>query len=342
MTEYVTETARLEERITTALQTIRSEWDHMLPTTAPAVRLGGGSRAVGITQSRETTPAADYYDTNTPDVDATTRLVSLRREVAQELNTWCRVILEDKILPSLESTNKSQREIDTFLAAILPNGSDVSAMTVFLERNARWLSGHHGAADAADRIGGCGPGCEARTLLSSHSCKGLVQRIQRHTPPPIADKPRPPKPHLIGTCHIEWEAPDDEGRLVMRECGGKVLAYPTGLEDPTLLEQRAMKQPTCQRCGTEAHVDWWYRGMYDDAEVSHLVTVEELIGVIYVRLHRTVTRGQIRIWQYRGKIQSAGKDRKGRSLYRHADVVKAIEGEDGEMQQFGADAATPS
>src|SRR5699024_9376422 len=109
---------------------------------------------------------------------------------------------------------------------------------------------------------------------------------------PITDRPLPPRPRLIGTCPLEWEAEDEEGQLVMRECGGRVHAFPTGLTDPTRVEQMEMRLPTCDHCGTEAHIDWWYQEMYGQHGVSHLVTVDELIAVIAVRLDYIATRDQ--------------------------------------------------
>lgn len=300
--KHLTETQRLEDRIVTALATIRREWDHMLPTAAPAQRLGGGSRSAQIT-------ADDHADTDR-DIDPATRLVSLRREVTTELQQWCRLVIEDRPI-----------------TATAVDGMNVPRMCVFLETHARWLSGHRDAHEAADRIAGCAPGCEAKEIVSTHDCRGLVHHVRRWSPPPVTDRPRPPSPRLIGTCPLEWEDTDHDGRLVMRACEGRVLAYPTGLLDPTRAEQAAMRLPTCERCGTEAHVDWWYAQMYGDHGVSHLVTVHELIAVIAVRLDWIVSRDRIRKWQQRGKIATEGKDAKGRTLYRHDDVVRAVKDE---------------
>ena len=113
---HVTETQRIEDRIVTALATIRREWDHMLPTAAPAQRIGGGSRSAQIT-------ADDHADTDR-DVDPATRLVSLRREVRDVLNGWSRVVMEDRPVTKA-----------------LPDGLSVPSMATFLERHARWVSG---------------------------------------------------------------------------------------------------------------------------------------------------------------------------------------------------------
>lgn len=298
----MTQTQHLEQRITEALVTIRREWPAMMPVGASGSRPGGGAKSTLIT-------ADDDDDTGT-DIDRHTRLVSLRREITTELVQWCRLAIEERPV-----------------TATSVDGSDVPAMCVFLERHAQWLSGHRDAEEAADRIGGCAPDCEARTLVASHSCSGLVQAMRRHTPPPIVDKPRPPRPHHIGTCPMLWEAETEDGGLEMRECGGNVRAFPTPFADPTREEQAAQPLPTCDKCGTDAHVDWWYREMYGAHGVSHLVTADELISVIAVRLDYIATRDQIRQWKHRGKIAGVDKDSKGRTLYRHDDVVAAIEDE---------------
>lgn len=300
MSEYRTETQALEDRITQALVTIRREWPNMLPVGASGRRPGGGAKSTLIT--------ADDHDDTDADIDRHTRLVSLRREVTAELAQWCRLVIQDRPV-----------------TATSVDGSSIPAMCVFLERHAQWLSGHRDAEEAADRIGGCTPGCEARDLVSSHSCTGVVHAVKRHTPPPIVDRAPKPRPRHIGTCPIEWEAETEDGDLELRECGGNVRAFPSPFTDPTRAEQVKQPLPTCDKCGTAAHVGWWHHEMYGRDGMSHLVTVDELITVIAVRLDYIATRDQVRQWKHRGKITSVDKDSKGRTLYRHDDVIDAIE-----------------
>lgn len=300
MSETRTETQALEQRITDALTTIRREWAAMMPRGASGSRPGGGAKSAQIT-------ADDDADTGI-DIDRTTRLVAVRREVTDELAQWCRLVIDDRPV-----------------TATSVDGSDVPGMCTFLERHAQWLSGHADAEDAADRIAGCAPGCEARALVASHSCNGLVHAVKRHALPPLVDKPLPPRPHHIGTCPMVWEAQNEDGGLEMRECGGNVRAYPSPFADPTREELVAQPLPTCDKCGTDAHIDWWYREMYGQHGMSHLVDVEGLIAVIAVRLGYIATRDQIRQWKHRGKIHAVSKDSKGRTLYRHDDVIEAIE-----------------
>ena len=184
----MTETQHLEDRITQALVTIRREWPAMMPVGASGSRPGGGAKSTLIT--------ADDDDDTGHDIDRHTRLVSLRREVTTELAQWCRLVIEDRPV-----------------TATSVDGSDVPGMCVFLERHAQWLSGHRDAEDAADRIAGCAPDCEAHDLVASHSCTGLVHAVRKHTPPPIVDQARKPRPRHNGTCPLLWEAETDDGGI---------------------------------------------------------------------------------------------------------------------------------
>ena len=121
---YRTETQALEDRITQALVTIRREWGHMLPVGPAPIRYGVGRQAQ-IT-------ADDHADTSA-DIDAGTRLVSLRREVVDTLNGWSRVVMEDRPVTKA-----------------LPDGRHTPGLCVFLERHAQWMSGHEAAPDMAD------------------------------------------------------------------------------------------------------------------------------------------------------------------------------------------------
>ena len=125
MTQPLTDTQHTEQRITEALATIRREWPHMLPTTAPAQRIGRGSKTARTT-------ADDHAHTET-DIDPHTRLVSLRRHVVDVLNGWSRVVMEDRPVTKA-----------------LPDGSSATSMATFLATHAQWMSGHDAAHDMAD------------------------------------------------------------------------------------------------------------------------------------------------------------------------------------------------
>ena len=122
-------TADVEASIKASLTTITNLWDMLLTSASPSgVSIGGGSRGTLIT--------LDDHAESDADVDKVTRVVSLRRNAADILNGWSRVVQEDRPV-----------------TASLPDGSSVPSMAVFLERHAQWLSGHDAADDCADELG---------------------------------------------------------------------------------------------------------------------------------------------------------------------------------------------
>lgn len=179
----------------------------------------------------------------------------------------------------------------------LPDGLDAGQMCAFLDRHADWISGHEAAKDCADE---------------------LTEVARR-----VGQVVRPTRKEWIslGDCPLEVEFDPEAGPEV---CGGKVRAWPSQITDQTAAERAAERLPNCRRCGTEATVDWWYRHMFADAEMSRLVTTDELIGIIAVRLEWCVTHDQLRQWKSRGKIEATSKDAKGRTLWEHEVVVQAI------------------
>ncbi len=124
---------------------------------------------------------------------------------------------------------------------------------------------------------------------------------------------------VLGPCPLTVD--DTEGQVVA--CTGEVRAFPAPA-DLTTEEKRRERLPRCTQCKTDATVEWWQAHILGNPESSPLVTARDLIGIIAYRLEWTVTHDQIRQWKHRGKIESAGKDAKGRTLYRHAAVVQAI------------------
>ena len=142
----MTQTQHLEQRITEALVTIRREWPAMMPVGPAAVRLsmGGTGGSAGVVGDNSAPWRDDLgrphwrtdHAEGAGDVDPTTRLLSLRREVAEILNGWCRVVVED-------------RPVTT---ALPKDGMDVLALTVFLERHAAWMAEHEAAYDCADEV----------------------------------------------------------------------------------------------------------------------------------------------------------------------------------------------
>ena len=282
---HLTETQRIEDRIVTALATIRREWDHMLPTAAPAQRIGGGSKAAGIlgdntepttdTLGRKHWPA-DHVDTDR-DIDPATRLVSLRREVRDVLNGWSRVVMEDRPVTKA-----------------LPDGLSVSSMATFLERHARWVSGHEAAQDMADEL------------------EALARRVHAVTQPQRREWIN------LGSCPLEIEAETDDG-LAMVTCGGQVRAWPRAEDRDGEVMAR------CRRCGIEAVPSWWEARMFDDPELRVLLTAEEVVSFVHRAYGKVIKAGTVRQWDKRGTIEPAGHDDKGRRLYARDALVWALD-----------------
>jgi hypothetical protein len=106
---HKTETALIH-----ALRTIRALWPLMLD---------------------QTTAASSGMPASTDEVMSLDRLISLRHDVTTTLNSWARVVVDDRGI-----THR------------IPLGTDTEALAVFLERHAEWLSRHPAATEAADEI----------------------------------------------------------------------------------------------------------------------------------------------------------------------------------------------
>ena len=173
----------------------------------------------------------------------------------------------------------------------LPDARSAVSMSTFLNRHAQWMSGHTAAEDMAGEV-------EAL----ARSVKAITQPQRREW-------------MNLGTCPL----PTHDGT----PCGGTIRAWPTPWNNPTPAEEHL---PTCRTCGTEATVQWWYDRMNPTPNTP--ITTDQLIGVIAIRLGRTITHNQIRQWRHRGKITPAGRDNKGRTLYHHQHVIDAITTQD--------------
>jgi hypothetical protein len=96
-----------------SLQDIRDHWDAMLTPT-------GGSGRPGSATARITLEDHDERET---DIDRSTRIVSLRREVVDVLNAISRWVAEDRPVTKA-----------------LPNGTDALDMIGFVDRHAEWIA----------------------------------------------------------------------------------------------------------------------------------------------------------------------------------------------------------
>jgi hypothetical protein len=175
--------------------------------------------------------------------------------------------------------------------ATLPLGTDAPGMATFLERHALWISGHEAAQDCRDEL-----------VDLAHRCHLIAFPTRRES-------------FSIGRCPLEIPGEQD----VLEVCGGDVRSRKA---DEGVADGQAWC--ACSRCGEVAVASWWAERMFVDGEASPLVTVGELVAVIAYRLQIVVTHEQIRQWKHRGKIDAAGTDEKGRTLYRHEDVIASI------------------
>lgn len=252
--------AEIEDATLAALADIRRHWCEMRVTK-------------GATSG---TPSADV-------VNATDRLVSARYDVQIVLNGWCRVVMEDRPITNPKA---------------LPKGTDVLGMVTFLERHARWMSGHEAAEDMMVEL------MDRARLVKGYA---VPQRREWMS---------------IGSCPLE--VPDEDGGMVT--CGGQVRAWPEGIarvdeRGGIVTEDRS---PTCQKCGTEAVTSWWERVMFPEVEGHALVTADELTTLLHASMGRVVKPSTLRQWIRRGWIEASGKDEQGRTLYDRGAVVYAL------------------
>lgn len=142
-TSYLAEAAEHARRIRAAIGHLADAWPHMLPTGPAPIRYGVGKQAQ-IT-------AHDHAQTSA-DIDASTRLVSLRREAQDTLAGW---------VVYVAATRPVRKAV--------PNGQDVPGMCAFLRRHAEWISWQDTAPRAARRL------------------EGIARRAHAHVHPPRKD-----------------------------------------------------------------------------------------------------------------------------------------------------------
>jgi len=119
--------ADIERALMTALNVIRENWEALIAPSS-----GGGVASKPTPRSLYTRDDTDERDDDLPNLD---RRIALRHDVTAVLNSWARIIVEER-----ELTHH------------LPLGTDTIGLVEFLERWARWFSGHEAASDATDEI----------------------------------------------------------------------------------------------------------------------------------------------------------------------------------------------
>lgn len=331
-TERLTESQHLEQRITQALVTIRREWDAMMPTGPAAVRpsMGGSGGAAGIVGDSSAPWLDDLgrphwrtdHARGGADVDPTTRLLSLRREVAEILNSWSRVVMEDRPVTEppircdglvrepitlrwpqrgpvpIERTavvchcGRRTPLIDGHLHWL--DGGNVPDLCAFLERHAAWMAEHEAAHDCAEEVA------------------DLARQVEGVASPKVKQWVG------LGSCPLKIEQEVD-GRLVMVVCGGQVRAWPKPGDRDGEVDAR------CDRCGEEAVTRWWEARMFDDSELSRLLTYDGVALAAHRVLGRPVQRATVKMWASRGIITPLTmRDEKGRTLFAREATVRAI------------------
>jgi hypothetical protein len=156
--EYVphrTETQRISDDIATAMRNLRRDWPHMLPRGGNVVAPGWESNT-GV--------RLDDHDPRESDTRRIDRIMSQRRFAQDQLNGWCRVVMEDRPIRN---------------PSTLPLGTNVPDMATFLERHAEWMSGHEAAQDCRDEL-----------VEQAHACHLIASPPRRES-------------MSIGTCPLE-------------------------------------------------------------------------------------------------------------------------------------------
>ena len=268
-----TQTQILADDLQQAMRNLRRDWPHMIrpgDTQSPgwASRNGAGLDDHSFEGVLARTGAPDH------DMRRIDRTISLRTYTVGLLNSWARLIVEDR-----------------GVTHHLPDGRDPLGMSEFIERHADWVSGHEAAQECRDEL-----------VDIAHRCHLVAFPTKRES-------------MSLGACPLEIPGDLD----VLKVCGGDVRARTA---DEHHVDGKVWA--ACNRCGEVSPAEWWAERMFLDGEGSPLVTIGELVAVIAYRLEVVVTHDQIRQWKHRGKIESAGTDAKGRTLYRHEEVIDAI------------------
>jgi len=115
----VTELAATERALMTALNTIREHWDALVEPLLDASASVGTEPVTGGKAS----------------LTATEARISLRYETILCLNSWARIVVEDR-----------------HLTHALPLGHDALGLAILLERHAGWLSGHEAGPEASREL----------------------------------------------------------------------------------------------------------------------------------------------------------------------------------------------
>lgn len=109
----------------------------------------------------------------------------------------------------------------------------------------------------------------------------------------------------LGTCPLKVEA---------GTCGGQVRGYPD-----------SDRQPTCQRCGTEAAWRWWETQMFQGAEIREWLTDADVVDFVRLAYGTKIEQATVRQWVRRGVLTSTENDATGRRLFSREEVVYMLD-----------------
>ncbi|MGN9802050.1 hypothetical protein [Micromonospora sp. L32] len=158
---------------------------------------------------------------------------------------------------------------------------DVPAMAAYVERHHVWLAAHPAADEHARDLRDVAGDPRTRRLAYPAGTDRLY----------IGDCP------LLVT--VLTTVPFSPG--TQEVCGTRLYVY----GDSQLI--------LCSGCGTEETVEWWQRELVGEA--AALVDAYLASADLSMRWGREVTPAMLRKWAYDGKVNRAGQDGKGRTLY---------------------------
>lgn len=233
--EHRTETQRIEDAITKACHNLAAAWPHMIRP--------GETQPPGMA-SRSGILLEDDHDPRDTDQRRVDRTLSLRRFAQDQLNAWCRLIIEDR--PVHHG---------------IPSGHDIPGMCDFITRHAQWLSGHEAAPDAQDEL-----------HALAHSAH-LIAWPKRRDSISIGSCPLeiPGEMDVLETCNgnvrVKLGTNDNDGWAACSRCGEVAVA--------SWWEERMYGDPELRRWFTDADVVTFVHRTY--GEVIKQATVRQWV-----------------------------------------------------------------
>lgn len=276
-----TQTQHLEQRITEALVTIRTDHPLVLPLRPGAVRFGTIGRASLIKHSD--------LDERGDDIDVLTRRIDTSHHVTIMVNGWVRLVAEDFTITET-----------------LPDGADVVDMCTFLERWAQRCSWHAAAEDMADELEGLVQSIREfvpeLTTLEDYK-PALVRRLIGRCTEQIEDEGE-----VIGTCAGRVFAyPDGDGAedhdvddpwAACERCGSRAVVS---------VWQRWMFPEVAKEVEAQKMRD-------------RVLSGDEVLNLAHKEFGKPAKRAALWHWVSRGQLAPIDRDKKPHT-FRLGDVV---------------------